>query len=85
MALAGALAVDELFAGAVLTVMLASGRLLEVRAAARARRGLLLERSPRTALRRVASGVAEDSGGGCRAGDRLVVSTGGLLPSMAGS
>src|SRR5665811_343616 len=40
LALAGALAVDEPFAGAMITVMLASGQLLEARAAARARREL---------------------------------------------
>ena len=39
MASAGALAVDEPFAGAVITVMLASGRLLEARVAARAQVG----------------------------------------------
>ena len=38
LALAGALAVDEPFAGAMITVMLASGQLLEARAAARAAR-----------------------------------------------
>ena len=35
LALAGALAVDQPFAGAMITVMLASGQLLEARAAAR--------------------------------------------------
>ena len=55
LALAGALAVGEPFAGAVITVMLASGQLLEARASARARRelSLLAERAPRTARRRV--------------------------------
>src|SRR5665811_2555947 len=38
LALAGAIAVGEPFAGAMITVMLASGQLLEARAAARARR-----------------------------------------------
>ena len=42
LALAGALVVDEPFAGAMITVMLASGQLLEARAAARARRELSL-------------------------------------------
>src|ERR1019366_9106061 len=42
LALAGALAVNEPFAGAMITVMLASGQLLEARAAARARRELSL-------------------------------------------
>ena len=40
LALVGALLVDEAFAGAVIAVMLASGVLLEARAAARARREL---------------------------------------------
>ena len=55
LALAGALVVDEPFAGAMITVMLASGQLLEARAAARARRelSLLVERAPRTARRHV--------------------------------
>jgi cation transport ATPase len=61
LALAGALAVDEPFAGAVITVMLASGQLLEARAERRARRelSLLVQRAPRTARRRVADGVVE--------------------------
>ena len=42
LALAGALAVGEPFAGAMITVMLASGQLLEARASARARRELSL-------------------------------------------
>ena len=51
LALAGALVVNEPFAGAMITVMLASGQLLEARAAARARRelSLLVQRAPRTA------------------------------------
>ena len=58
LALAGALAVDEPFAGAMIAVMLASGQLLEARAAARARRelSLLVERAPRTARRHVGGG-----------------------------
>ena len=82
LALAGALAVDEPFAGAMITVMLASGQLLEARAAARARRelGLLLERSPRTAQRRVGSGVAEIPVDAVARGDRLLVGTGELVP-----
>ena len=61
LALAGALAVDEPFAGAVITVMLASGQLLEARAERRARRelSLLVQRAPRTARGRVADGVVE--------------------------
>ncbi|HET9898903.1 MAG TPA: heavy metal translocating P-type ATPase [Streptosporangiaceae bacterium] len=51
LALAGAIAVRELLAAAVVSVMLASGRALESWAAARARRDLsgLLERAPREA------------------------------------
>src|SRR6185437_1745234 len=53
LALAGAIAVGELLAGAVISVMLASGRALEGWAAGRARRDLtgLLARAPRTARR----------------------------------
>ena len=59
LALAGALAVDEPFAGAVITVMLASGQLLEARAERRARRELSLlvqrARAPRGAASRTVS------------------------------
>ena len=50
LALAGALAVGEYLAGAVITVMLATGRTLEARATARAREDLraLRERAPRS-------------------------------------
>ena len=53
LALAGAVAVRELLAAAVIAVMLASGRALEARAAERAQRDLhaLLARAPRTARR----------------------------------
>ena len=53
LALAGAIAVDELLAAAVISVMLTSGRTLEARAAYRARHDLsaLLARAPRTAHR----------------------------------
>jgi heavy metal translocating P-type ATPase len=82
LALAGAWAVGEAFAGAMITVMLASGRLLEARAEARASRelGLLLERSPRTALRRVESGVEEIPVDEVVRGDRLLVGTGVVVP-----
>ncbi len=61
LALAGALAVREPFAGAMITVMLASGQLLEPRAPARARRelSLLVVRAPRTARRRVGDDIGE--------------------------
>ncbi|MEI8238598.1 MAG: heavy metal translocating P-type ATPase [Actinomycetota bacterium] len=49
-ALVGALAIGEVLAGAIITVMLASGRALEARAASRAQRDLsaLVGRTPRT-------------------------------------
>lgn len=82
MALAGALWVGEEFAGAMITLMLASGRLLEARAAARADRELrlLVERAPRTARRRRgdhADGIRADE---VVAGDVLVVGTGEVVP-----
>ncbi len=82
LALAGALVVDEPFAGAMITVMLASGRLLEARAAARARRdlGLLLERAPRIARRVGGDGVVEIPVDEVLQGDRLVVGTGEVVP-----
>ena len=84
LALAGALAVDEPFAGAMITVMLASGQVLEARAQARARRelSLLLERSPRTAHRRIARGVIDIPVEAVVRGERLVVGTGGSSPWM---
>ena len=82
LALAGALAVDEAFAGAMITVMLASGQLLEARAAARARRelSLLVERAPRTARRRVEGTVVEVPVDDVDPGDQLLVGTGQIVP-----
>jgi heavy metal translocating P-type ATPase len=82
LALAGALWVNEPFAGAMITVMLISGQLLEARAAARARRelSLLVERAPRTAKRRIDSGVAEVPVDVVVPGDRLLVGTGEVIP-----
>ena len=82
LALAGALAVDEPFAGAMITVMLASGQVLEARAAARARRelSLLVERAPRTARRRAEGGVVEVPVDDVVPGDRLLVGTGQIIP-----
>src|SRR5674476_1256171 len=74
LALAGAIVVNEPFAGAMITVMLASGQLLEARAAVRARRelSLLVERAPRAARRRFEGGVVH--------GDLLLVGTGEIVP-----
>ncbi|QIM20876.1 heavy metal translocating P-type ATPase [Phycicoccus sp. HDW14] len=82
LALAGALAVHEPFAGAMVTVMLASGQVLEARAAARARRelGLLVERAPRTARRRRGDVLEEVPVEEVRRGDALVVGAGEVVP-----
>jgi heavy metal translocating P-type ATPase len=82
LALAGALWVNEPFAGAMITVMLASGQMLEARADARARRelSLLVERAPRTARRRVEGGVVEIPVDEVLRGDRILVGTGEVVP-----
>jgi len=82
LALAGALAVRELLAAAVISVMLASGRALEAWAAGRARRDLraLLERAPRTA-RRYRDGVLETvPADDVVVGDLLLAAPGELVP-----
>jgi heavy metal translocating P-type ATPase len=82
LALAGAVAVREYLAAAVISVMLASGRTLEAWAALRARRDLtaLLDRAPRTA-RRYRHGTVEivplqD----VAIGDLLLVASGDVVP-----
>ncbi|WP_323100732.1 heavy metal translocating P-type ATPase [Intrasporangium sp. YIM S08009] len=82
LALAGALWVGETFAGAMITLMLASGQLLEARAAARADRDLrlLVERTPRTARRRGATAVDVVPVEQVLRGDVLVVGTGEVVP-----
>ena len=64
LALVGALIVGEPFAGAMITVMLVTGRVLEERAQQRARRdlSLLVQRAPRTARRVDDSAVDRTSG-----------------------
>ena len=81
LALAGALAVGEPFAGAVITVMLASGRLLEARAEARARRdlSLLVERAPRTARRLRDGTITEVPVEDVVRGDQVVVGPGEVV------
>ncbi|ACV80552.1 heavy metal translocating P-type ATPase [Nakamurella multipartita] len=81
LALAGALAVGEPFAGAMISVMLASGQLLEARAAARARRelSLLIERAPRTARRDVGGQIDQIPVDEVAVGDRLLVGTGEIV------
>ena len=82
LALAGALVVNEPFAGAMITVMLASGQLLEARAAARASRelSLLVQRAPRTARRHAGGAVVEVPVDDVEIGDRLLVGTGEIVP-----
>ncbi|MFN3867270.1 MAG: heavy metal translocating P-type ATPase [Demequina sp.] len=82
LALAGALWVGEPLAGAVITVMLATGQLLESRAAARARRELsmLIERAPRTARRLAGENLEEVPVDDVAVGDRILVRTGEVVP-----
>lgn len=83
LALAGALVVREYLAGAVIALMLATGRTLETYAQRRATRDLraLLERAPRSARRRTSDGGIEvvelDR---IEVGDRLVVGPGDVVP-----
>lgn len=81
-ALLGTLAVGELFAGAVITVMLASGRALEALAGARARRELrsLLDRAPRTAHRHDGATIVDVAVDEVRQGELLLVQPGEVLP-----
>ena len=84
LAVVGALAVGELLAAAVISVMLASGRALEAWAAGRARRDLhaLLERAPRTARRYQVQGQALETVplDAVAPGDLLLVAPGELVP-----
>ncbi len=83
LALAGALLVREYLAGAVIALMLATGRTLEAYAERRATRDLhaLLSRAPRTARRRSAAGeVVVVDLADVRAGDRLLVGPGDVVP-----
>jgi heavy metal translocating P-type ATPase len=82
LALVGALLVGEPLAGAVIAVMLATGAVLEARAAARARRELsrLAAGAPRTARRQTPDGVVEIPAGEVVGGDRLLVGAGELVP-----
>ncbi|HUZ24013.1 MAG TPA: heavy metal translocating P-type ATPase [Streptosporangiaceae bacterium] len=82
LAVAGAIAVGELLAAAVISVMLASGRALEGWAAGRARRDLqgLLERAPRTARRYRGGALETVPLGEIVPGDVLLVAPGDLVP-----
>jgi magnesium-transporting ATPase (P-type) len=81
-ALLGAIAVDELFAGAVITVMLTTGRALEGWAAGRAERELhaLLEHRPLVAHRYEGGELVERSLESIVVGDILLVQPGEVVP-----
>jgi heavy metal translocating P-type ATPase len=81
-AMASALALGELLAGAVVTVMLAGGNALEAFAAGRARRELrlLIERAPRVALLHENGGVREVPVEQVVVGDRVLVRAGEVIP-----
>jgi len=82
LALGGALAVREYFAGAVIGLMLASGRLLEDFALRRARRDLtgLYERAPRFAWRYEDGAPHRVPVEEVQRGDRLAVPSGEIVP-----
>jgi hypothetical protein len=82
LALAGAIAVDELLAAAVISVMLTSGRTLEAWAAYRARHDLsaLLERAPRTGRRYRDGSLETVPLDEIAAGDLLLVAAGDVIP-----
>jgi len=82
LALAGTLVVGEYLAGAVIAVMLGSGRTLEAWAAGQARRELsrLLERAPRSAHRHQGLDVVDIAVEAVAVGDLLLVKPGEVIP-----
>ncbi|MFD8804689.1 heavy metal translocating P-type ATPase [Streptomyces sp. NPDC059597] len=82
LALGGTLAVREYLAGALIALMLATGRTLETAARRRAARDLraLSEHAPAAARRRTADGVCEIPVGEVVPGDLLVVGPGEVVP-----
>jgi heavy metal translocating P-type ATPase len=82
LAMAGALALGEYLAGAVIALMLASGRSLEAFADARAHRELssLLERAPRTVHRYAGDELESIPIGEVRPADVLLVKQGEVVP-----
>jgi heavy metal translocating P-type ATPase len=83
LAMAGALALGEYLAGAVIALMLAGGNALEAFASGRARRELtaLIERAPRTAHRRTRDGWEEIPVDAVEVGEVLLVRAGEVLPT----
>ncbi|MFF9174378.1 heavy metal translocating P-type ATPase [Streptomyces sp. NPDC014793] len=82
LALGGTLAVHEYLAGALIALMLATGRTLEAAAQRRASHDLraLLEHAPRSARRRTGAEVAAVPTDEIAAGDLLVVGPGEVVP-----
>ncbi|MFW3113485.1 heavy metal translocating P-type ATPase [Mycobacterium haemophilum DSM 44634] len=82
LSLVGALAVREYLAGALIGVMLATGRALETAAEGRAAKDLrsLLDRAPRRARRRRPAGVVTVSLDEVVVGDVLVIGPGEMVP-----
>jgi len=82
LALVGALLVGEYLAGAVIGVMVASGRALEAWAAASARRELssLLQRAPKVGKRHTPAGVETIPLEQVEVGDILLVGSGDVVP-----
>lgn len=82
LALGGCLAVGELLAGAVIALMVATGGVLESRAAARARRELraLLERAPRVVHRHEDGSLTSPPLSAVVPGDLLLVRPGEVVP-----
>src|SRR5689334_16840704 len=80
--MAGALALGEYLAGAVVALMLAGGNALEERANRRAASELtaLVERAPRSALVRREDELVEVPAGDVVVGDRVVVRPGEVVP-----
>jgi heavy metal translocating P-type ATPase len=81
-AMIGALALDEVLAGAVIGLMFSGGAALETVASRRARRELtrLVERAPRVAQRHVGSGLEEVPVDAVVPGDVVLVRTGEVIP-----
>jgi heavy metal translocating P-type ATPase len=82
LALVGTLIVSEYLAGAVIAVMLASGRTLEAWAGARSQRELrvLLSRAPRVAHRRLGAQIYDVVVDDVRVGDLVMVKPGEIIP-----
>ncbi|MGU3340705.1 heavy metal translocating P-type ATPase [Methylobacterium mesophilicum] len=82
LSMAGALALAQPLAGAVIALMYAGGQSLEAYAAGRAGRAMtaLIARQPRTALREEGGGLREVPLAALVPGDRILVRVGDVLP-----